>query len=312
MTKPIMVKQVIVDIKPDIIHSHFGPNSIRMNNLFKDSELEIPHVISFHGTDINSLPDIKRGYLEQIHELGEKKNTWFVAPSQFLKNKMVKRGIPIEKISVIRNSFNQTFLEVKKNEKFESGNKLKFINVGRLESVKGQKYLIEAFSKFINIYSNSHLTIIGEGSLERKLKDAAKNCGIENKIQFLGSIPHQNIPKYLALHDVYIQPSIVTDKNAEENSPISVLEAMAVGLPVVASNIGGLKEIIENKKNGFLVPPESSDDIFKCMNLFIKNPKLIEEMGSYARNYVQNNYSSVSQCQAMISLYEEIIHEQNP
>jgi hypothetical protein len=87
-----MVKQVIVDIKPDIIHSHFGPNSIRMNNLFKDSELEIPHVISFHGTDINSLPDIKRGYLEQIHELGEKKNTWFVAPSQFLKNKMVKRG----------------------------------------------------------------------------------------------------------------------------------------------------------------------------------------------------------------------------
>jgi glycosyltransferase involved in cell wall biosynthesis len=308
MVNPVMVQKAITDIDPDIIHSHFGPNGIRMNDILKKYNLNIPHLVSFHGTDINSLPDVKRNYLKNVHELCKQENTYFTAPSQFLRNKMINRGIPEEKITVVKNSFNTSFLSAEKQKEFRYGDTLKLINVGRLESVKGQKYLIEAFSKLKGIYPNIHLTIIGKGKLESELKKVAKKYAVENEIDFLGNVSHQNIPNLLVQHDIYIQPSIITNKNVEENSPISVLEALAVGMPVIASDIGGLKEIIKIEKNGFLVSPKSVDDIVYRLKIFIENPKLIKEMGSYARNDVQNNYSSFSQCQVMISLYEGIIH----
>lgn len=295
-------------IQPSIIHSHFGPNGIRMNKLLQKYKLVTPQVVSFHGMDVNTLPYFKKGYLENIHHLGKQENVYFTAPSEFLMNRMIKLGIHPEKIKIIRNSFNSSFLEIKCKKNFNYGDKLKILNVGRLESVKGQQYLIEAFSIFSSTYTNAHLTIIGEGSLEKQLKNVAKRLGVSEKVDFLGKMPHQKIPEIMADHDIYVQPSIVNERNEEENSPISVLEALSIGLPVIASNIGGLKEIIKNGENGFLVPQKSVNDIVLSLTQLLEQPETLARIKQYARFYVQRNYSSEFQCKSMIGLYEEVAH----
>ncbi|QLC50634.1 glycosyltransferase family 4 protein [Methanolobus zinderi] len=308
MNKHEEVHDVINAIQPNIIHSHFGPNGIRMNNLLINYGFNIPQVVSFHGMDVNTLPHYRRGYLKYIQSLGEQNNVYFTSPSYFLMNKIIKLGIPPNKIFLLKNSFNPSFLENKKTNYFRHGDVFKILNVGRLETVKGQIYLIEAFSIFSNHYPNSKLTIIGQGSLEQKLKQKAKVLGVENKIIFLGRVPHQKMPKIIADHDLYVQPSIVNEKGEEESFSVSTLEAMAIGLPVIASKVGGLQELVKNN-GGSLVNPENSEELANEMCAIEK--KISKSIYENNRNKVIELYSPERITDDMISIYTEILQKHN-
>jgi len=298
------VHKIINEIQPDIIHSHFGPNGIRMNNLLKTYELNIPQIISFHGMDINTLPHYKKGYLKYIHRLGAQNNTYFTSPSDFLRGKMINLGIPENKIFLLKNSFNPSFLQVKKSNFFQNGDTFKILNIGRLESVKGQIYLIEAFSKFTNHYPDSRLTIIGHGSLEKKLKEKTKALNVANKVDFLGRVPHQKIPQIIADHDLYIQPSIVNEKGEEESFSVSTLEAMAIGLPVIASKVGGLQELVRNN-GGSLVDPKNSTEL--ANEIYIIKDNISKTLCENNRNKIIELYSPKRITNDMVNIYREIL-----
>lgn len=147
------------------------------------------------------------------------------------------------------------------------------MTIARLEKVKGIEYLIRAFTR-PGLLGRPGLTllIIGDGSERKNLEDLAKKLELEEKVKFLGEIPNEKVPEYLAMADCFVLPSL------KEGFGIAVLEAMAAGLPVVASKVGGILDIVEDGKTGLLVEPGNPEEIAQAINKIYQNSALREQL----------------------------------
>lgn len=141
--------------------------------------------------------------------------------------------------------------------------------VGRLTEVKGIKYLLRAIEIIKQHKINVKLKIVGNGPLYKKLLNYVKTHNLQDSVLFIRQVPHNKLIFFYADCDVFVLPSIVTSKGETEALGTAILEAMACGKPVIGSNIGGIREVIENGRNGFLVEPKNpsvlADRIIKLL-----------------------------------------------
>ena len=143
-------------------------------------------------------------------------------------------------ISLIQNGIDLSKYSVDKNK--DKSREVNIVHVGRFNTVKNHKFIIEVFSMIVNKYSNVKLHLVGDGPLLSEIEEKSREMKIYDKIKFYGNIKN---PEYvLAKSDIFIFPSFY------EGSPLSLIEALAMGLPIVASNRGGIPGIVENEKNG--------------------------------------------------------------
>lgn len=298
----------IVSIRPDIIHSHFSYNGVNINRILNARQTDYPQIISCHGYDILTAPAQNPFYRTCLLKTGEQNNVYFTASSLFLKNKMIEFGLPAEKIALIPCYPHAKFFKSKRKAPFKKGDIFSILNVARLERVKGQTFLLKAFKRVLNNYSNARLTLVGSGSLEATLKKEAIFLGIENKTTFIGSAVHEKVPEILCAHDVFIQPSIIDDYGAAENSPVATREALAAGCPVIASNIGGIPEIFK-EGTGYLVEKKNSDQLAEKIIYLIDNEKEMACLGENAKRYALQNFSQEDQIDALIKLYKKRLNE---
>jgi glycosyltransferase involved in cell wall biosynthesis len=173
--------------------------------------------------------------------------------------------------------------------------------IGRLHPVKGVRYLIQA----INILSAEgmvgvKLVIVGEGEERRSLEDYVKQLHLKEQVIFVGKIPNKKVPDYMAIADVFVLPSL------SEGLPLVILEAMASGLPIIATRIGGLPEIIENGNNGFLVQPKNPKEIAEKLKLLLYNRELVEKMSQNNKKKAMN-YSWEKIVYQLEEIYRRVI-----
>jgi glycosyltransferase involved in cell wall biosynthesis len=196
----------------------------------------------------------------------------FISPSQFLRRKFIEFGIPEDRITLFPYGFN---LENFGNLQKVFSDKLRFGFIGNLLPAKGTHILIEAFNKIKNY--NVELRVYGQvnsykgilGNYLKYLKKISKN----KNIKFMGRFDYKDVGEIFKEIDVLVVPSIWY-----ENSPLVIQEAFATKTPVIASDIGGIPELIDDGVNGLLFDPNDSDDLYKKINLIIENPSLIEEI----------------------------------
>ena len=134
-----------------------------------------------------------------------------------------------------------------------------FLNVGRYIPVKAQKDLIHAIALGGDSFADSHLLIVGWGQLENDLKQLASDLGIADRVTVTGRVPKDEIHQYYALGDVFVLSSV------SEGFGICLTEAMAASLPVVASDIPGVREVVADGESGFLVPPNAPEKFAEAM-----------------------------------------------
>lgn len=196
----------------------------------------------------------------------------FISPSQFLKRRFIEFGISEDKIALLPYAFN---LENFKNSQKITSDKLRFAFMGNLLPAKGTHILIKAFNKIKN--ANVELRIYGQassykgilGNYLRYLKKIAK----DRNIKFMGGFDNRNIAKVFSEIDILVVPSVWY-----ENSPLVIQEAFATQTPVIAANIGGIPELIDNGINGLLFNPNDTQDLYRKINSIIENPRLIEDL----------------------------------
>lgn len=146
--------------------------------------------------------------------------------------------------------------------------------VGRLTEKKGVKYLIKAMPEVIKKYPKTKLMIIGEGELENELKELTRKLKMEENIIFIGAIQNKELPRYYATADIFIAPSIITKEGDREGLPVTIMEAMASGCVVITTDLEGNKDLIKDKKTGFLVEQKNSKDISKRILELLENKSL--------------------------------------
>ncbi len=178
--------------------------------------------------------------------------------------------------------------------------------VGRLIYAKGVQDLISAFPMIKETIPNVKLLIVGDGPYRRQLEELTMETGWSKDINFLGQKTREQITEILSVTDVFVNPSY------SEGLPTSVLEAGAIGVPIVATDVGGTREIVENGKTGLLIKEREPGQIAEAVSLLAGNKQAAQEnlarkFSEAARLKIVNNYSWEDAVMKTMEVYQEIL-----
>jgi len=172
--------------------------------------------------------------------------------------------------------------------------------IGRLTDEKGIDVLFRAFRELSKKARNANLVLVGKGPQENNLRQMQTRLGLNN-IYFLGRVPQQDAPRLYAGCDLLVLPSFY------EPFGNVVLEALASGLPVVGSKIGGMADVITDGETGFHVKPGNTQDLSKCMQLLLKDERLRKAMSAAARKHAMERFDDMVVTKKVESLYYQCL-----
>jgi glycosyltransferase involved in cell wall biosynthesis len=174
--------------------------------------------------------------------------------------------------------------------------------VKALEKKYGVDVLLRAFRHVLNQRPGKgiELTVVGDGSQRSSLEDLSKELGIEGRTRFVGRVPYDRVHKMHQSFDIAVYPSV----DRSETFGVSAVESQACGVPVVASNIGGLAEVVLDGSTGILVPPGDPAALAKAIGLLVDRPDIRQDYGAAARAHVLGSYSLDLSVDLMIKQYE--------
>jgi glycosyltransferase involved in cell wall biosynthesis len=286
--------------KIDLIHSHefmmtvYGSLSARL--------ARIPHVGTIHGKVY--YPDRQRrvrmlrmaaGLCSRLIAVSDDLNRFLTTLLSVRSGKIetLYNGIDLEKYRSVG------LLEESRERLGLRDMSIVLGTVGSLFEVKGLPYLLEAIARLRNKYPRLSLLIAGEGNREDSLKTIANQLELGNTVRFLGF--RDDIPDILQAVDIYVCSSV------SEGLSLSILEAMAMSKPVVATDVGGNPELIADGANGFLVPAKDPVRLADAIAELINSPERRLEFGTKSREVVENRFSLERMVRDYEKLYEQVI-----
>ncbi|MBW6486205.1 MAG: glycosyltransferase family 4 protein [Syntrophobacterales bacterium] len=213
---------------------------------------------------------------------------WGIAPRE--KFTVIHSGVNLKKFSSAqsRSDRKRAISEVPENM-------VVIGTVGRLTAIKGQDVLIRAFAELKQAGEDVFLVLLGEGERRGELEEMARHLQISDSVMFLGWRPE--VAAVMASFDIFCLPSL------NEGMGKVIVEAMAMGLPVVASNVGGIKDLVRKGENGLLVPPGDATALAKALSLLCSAPQERRRMGDAGR-LLAPSYSSEAMIKKVDRLYE--------
>lgn len=271
--------------KFETIICHFAINGNKAVS-WKDTGLIAGKIIThFHGSGLTS-NNPQKGVYPRLQEVGDA----FIVNSSYTRSKAVNKGYPKERIVLIPALFDQEKFE--KNKKVEYfGDKLRILSVGRLIKLKGWKYGILAIKKLIEAgYTNVEYKIVGDGPDYNELEFLIATNNLGNYIKLLGPKSPDDVCEEMTNSDIFLMPGIIDDDGRCEAQGLVVLEAQAVGLPIIASRIGGLPDSMKDGFSGFLCSEKSIEEIVNEILKFYFDSTLLVQFSKNAKDYVNEKF----------------------
>ena len=223
----------------DVVHAHWLIPQGIVQSFFKK-----PYIVTGHGGDVVSL---NKGIMRKLKVRCLKKARHVTVVSEYLKGRVQELVPEIEPEVISMGVDTRKFgRQYRVENYFGQGDKKVVLFVGRLAEKKGVAYLIEAMKQI-----DALLVIVGNGPLRKTLEEQAEQVG-KDRIRFLGEKTHEELKKIYASADIFVAPSVTAKDGDQEGLGLVLLEAMASGLPVVASKSGGITQIIKDGENGLL------------------------------------------------------------
>jgi len=284
------VRRIIKEKKIEIVHSHMhGADFVAM---CARAGLGVRHISTIHAIpqdNVGLLFKVRSTLMTFLAFHSMEKIFAVSAPvAERIRRELL---LPCRKVAVTLNSID--FGEMKPDaaavEKIRSMLKttptMKIIMcIGSLYRLKGQSYLIEAFYAIAQTHPDCRLVFLGRGEAEEELRSLTQRLGLGERVVFAGH--HLNVADWLSAADIYVQPSAYLDP-----LPRALLEAMYMGLPVVASDVASIRQVVTDRMNGLCVAPRSPDAIAAALRYLLENPAEGRRMGLAGQAFVQKNCS---------------------
>jgi glycosyltransferase involved in cell wall biosynthesis len=268
--------------KPDLIHFHWADFAIKWSWI--PIELNIPYTLSMRGSDIKEFPKNSEKYIDDLSKVINL-SSGIHCVCDDLWNEAAK-VCTIDKASVFQRTIYTTVpirpLNKKSNPRSES---FLFIAIGRLHWMKNFVGLLIAFKKLLEKGFNGKLIIVGDGAEKTSLIYWTNYLQLNDFVTFKGTLPYSVIEDLFEQADGYIQSSI------SEGLSNSLAEAMAIGVPVFATNVGGTGEVIKDTVNGYLLDPEHPEDWWKKL-ILLRDNKKIQTIRERAWNDANEKFSA--------------------
>jgi len=292
--------------RPDVLHAHWIlPNGWIASRV--SHRADVPLIIQLHGSDVFTAE--KNALFRRMAVAAADRAACIVTPSPNLKDRLVKLGADPDKFRIVPNTVDVSFLDSVDDGSVQSlRNDLDIpegaqvvLAMGRMVYVKGFDYLLEAFKAFQfgdRSFSPDEVVLVlaGDGVLLEEMKKLAKDLKIEQYVRFPGAVMREDVPRYFAMADIFVVPSIRHESGAVDGLPVVVPEAMAAGLPVIASNVGGIPVLVQNGETGVLVPERDAEALGSAIESLLWNKPLRTNLGNAALRLIRErvNYGTVA------------------
>ena len=287
------------------IHAHFGTNGALVSATAR--KVDKPLIVTLHGVDVGILlnPHIPVDYLfyKRTYKRMFETAQLLLPASQELADCLVQLGAPENKIRIHRLG-----VDISSFTPFTRPDRpAQFLMIGRQVEKKGFEYGIRAFAKIASKHKESTLTLIGKGPLQDPLQALAAELGVQDKVIFKGSIPAQQMPALLANYDVLVAPCIVAKNNDRDSGLIVLKEAGASAMASIGTFCGGLPEIIDDSKTGYLVGQRDIDKLAESMDALASDYNLRTQMGIAARAKMETEYDTVKQNEKLEEIFDQFV-----
>ena len=307
-------------INADVYEAH-AVSGYRFPKTLEKLGIKKPFIHTIHGVLADEYEQAKKnGYpsvrdrvanyfmqkLSKLEEETAKNATIIVTISNYSLEKIQKYyGIKQSKVRIVPNGVDtEKFKPMNTKavrQQFGLGNEPCVLFVGSLIPRKGLPFLVEAAKKVVRDQADTKFLIVGDGPLRNQLLDSLKTANLSGNFKFLGNLKDNLLPAVYNCADVFVLPSI------QEGQGIVLLEAQASGKPVVAFDIGGVNETVQNNKTGFLVNRGNVDALADALLKLLTNKELSEKMGSNGNRFVSENYTWDLCAQKMLKVYHEAL-----
>ncbi len=282
----IKIAFIVKKEKINLIHSHHRWSSFI--SFFVSKVFRIPLITTYHGISQNNRRLTLWG--DRVISVSED------AKSHLIGYFKVNPG----NIVVIHNG-------VKISDDFDNAedtsnhfSETKIAYIARLSPEKDHKTLFQALKRVLKDFPSLRVLLVGTGPLENELRDLAFNIGISNNIDFIGEV--DDINSILKRVDFIVLSSFT------EGMPISILEALAAGKPVVATDVGDVGALVINNKTGYLVPPKNPKKLADAIYLMLSNKEKAKEMGKNGRMLIKENFGIDKMVEQTENLYLELLN----
>jgi glycosyltransferase involved in cell wall biosynthesis len=296
----------------DIIHAHWVlPNGVIAAAIA--DLIRRPLIISLHGSDIflarRNMP------LGGLASYAFRRCAAVTACSPELQQGAIHLGADPERLHLIAwGADPEIFLDEEQSRQELraslgiSPEDFVVLSLGRLVQKKGVIYLLRAFAQVVKNAPNSICIIAGDGPEREILESTAHSLGVSQKIRFPGAVAWKEVPRWLAASDVFVAPSIHDDNGNVDGLPTTILEAMAVGRPVVATRVAGNELVIRHGYNGLTVPEKDPLSIGHALLLLMTQPEVRKRLGKNARQLLLESLTWRKVAEKFIDIYRESLN----
>ena len=303
--------QPLVDLlagrRLQLLHAHFGVEG--MYSISAARRLEIPHVTTLHGFDVSLT---RRAFLASrrpawIHFAVRRRATLtsgstLVCVSKHVQTLALLHGAKPENTVVIGTGVDTTKLSVRPRV-----DRARVVHVARLVEKKGTRYLIESLALVARAVPDVELRIVGDGPLRHDLEQLVADLGLENRVSFLGALAHEQVLEEIRDASLLCLPSVTAASGDQEGLGQVILEAGAIGRPVVATQHGGIVDGVLDGESGILVPERNTSALAEALVSILESPAQAEKLGHAARRFVVRNFDVHSQAQKLERLYNQLV-----
>jgi colanic acid/amylovoran biosynthesis glycosyltransferase len=301
----------------DIVHCQFGSLGCRGLLFRQIGLLQGQWITTFRGFDISQYV---QEHGEHIYDQLWSDGDFFLANCDFFKQRAIKLGCSPQKIVVHRSGIDCRKFAFTPRQ-LPSEGRLRIVTIGRLVEKKGIEYGIRAITKMIhgNLFSDVsplryslEYIIIGDGPLKEDLQSLIQELDVAHVVKLLGWKQQQELIDILNEAHIFLAPSVTAD-NGDQDAPVNSLkEAMAMGLPVIGTEHGGIPELIEDGVSGFLVPERNTDAIAQKLCYLIEHPEIWSQITQAGRSQVEEKYDIEKLNDELVEIYQMLLDPRLP
>lgn len=284
----------------DVFHAHFGDIGKSWDFLKTNSRFPIDtqFVVSFYGVDASKAIIDDPNVYNKLFEIADV----VTVLSEDMRSALTEVGCPRDKTVIQPLPIDESRFEFANRQRGDN-EPLKIVTVARFDEQKGLRYAVDAIAELTNDY-NVRYTIAGDGPLFDEIERRVHDHGIEDSVELLGWVDADEVVDIMVDAHLFFLPSVTAPDGSKEGTPTVLLEAQAIGLPVISTYHAGIPEIVSDEKSGILVPEKNVDALVNALRRLLESSECWERMGKEGRRRIEDNHSTSAVVDGLESIYQ--------
>jgi glycosyltransferase involved in cell wall biosynthesis len=293
--------RVVKEKDIDLVHAQFGDAGARTIGLRERTGA--PHITSFRGYDASTLPKEVPGIYNRLFEKGD----LFLTRSERMSRDLMDLGAPKGKVRVHHSSVDLSLFRFRERRPPGRGERIRLLSVGRLTEKKGMPEALEAFSRVVKKNKDLRFTIIGDGPQKEELERMIADKGLKGKARLLGPRPHPEVLGELDRSHIFMLACRTASDGDKEGIPNVVMEAQAMGLPLVTTDHAGIPEAVPEGMRPRLAPEGDVDALAGSLEGLLNEGERWPRMGREGRRHIGREFNLQRQSRRLEKYYDGLL-----